>query len=94
MKFLQAGPGFGGSCFQKGILNLAYFCRHYGLHEVAAYWEQVVNRLFGTVTGKRIAVLGFAFKAHTNDSRESPRHPHLPRPAGRGGRCWPSWIPR
>ena len=86
-KFLQAGPGFGGSCFQKDILNLVYLCRHYGLEEVAAYWEQVVrlnhwqqqriarlviSRLFGTVSGKRIAVLGFAFKADTNDTRESP----------------------
>ena len=86
-KFLQAGPGFGGSCFQKDILNLVYLCRHYGLEEVAAYWEQVVklniwqqhriaqlvvNRLFGTVSGKRIGVLGFAFKADTNDTRESP----------------------
>jgi UDPglucose 6-dehydrogenase len=86
-KFLQAGPGFGGSCFQKDILNLVYLCRHYGLEEVAGYWEQVVtlntwqqhriaklvvNRLFGTVSGKRIGVLGFAFKADTNDTRESP----------------------
>jgi UDPglucose 6-dehydrogenase len=86
-KFLQAGPGFGGSCFQKDILNLVYLCRHYGLEEVAAYWEQVVTlnawqqhrisrlvvqKLFGTVTGKRIGVLGFAFKADTNDTRESP----------------------
>ena len=86
-KFLQAGPGFGGSCFQKDILNLVYLCRHYGLEEVAAYWEQVValntwqqhriarlvvTKLFGTVTGKRLAVLGFAFKADTNDTRESP----------------------
>jgi len=86
-KFLKAGPGFGGSCFQKDILNLVYLCRHYGLHEVAAYWQQVVElnawqqhriarlvvaHLFGTVTGKRIAVLGFAFKADTNDTREAP----------------------
>ncbi|MFN5698377.1 MAG: nucleotide sugar dehydrogenase [Cyanobacteriota bacterium] len=86
-KFLQAGPGFGGSCFQKDILNLVYLCRHYGLEEAAAYWEQVVslntwqqqriarlvvNSLFGTVTGKRLAVLGFAFKADTNDTREAP----------------------
>ena len=86
-KFLQASPGFGGSCFQKDILNLVYLCRHYGLEEVAAYWEQVValntwqqhriarlvvTKLFGTVTGKRLAVLGFAFKANTNDTRESP----------------------
>lgn len=86
-KFLQAGPGFGGSCFQKDILSLVYLSGHYGLHEVAAYWQSVVelnswqqhriarlvvNRLFGTVTGKRIAVLGFAFKADTNDTREAP----------------------
>ena len=86
-KFLKAGPGFGGSCFQKDILNLVYLCGHYGLHEVAAYWQSVVDlngwqqhriarlvvqRLFGTVTGKRIAILGFAFKADTNDTREAP----------------------
>jgi UDPglucose 6-dehydrogenase len=86
-RFLQAGPGFGGSCFQKDILNLVYLCRHFGLAEVANYWEgvvtlnswqqhriarQVVQKLFGTVSGKRIAVLGFAFKADTNDTRESP----------------------
>ena len=86
-KFLKAGPGFGGSCFQKDILNLVYLCGHYGLHEVAAYWQSVVelntwqqhriarlvvNKLFGTVTGKRLAVLGFAFKADTNDTREAP----------------------
>lgn len=86
-KFLQAGPGFGGSCFQKDILNLVYLCRYYGLDEVATYWEQVVflntwqqeriaklvvSKLFGTVNGKTIGVLGFAFKADTNDTRESP----------------------
>jgi len=86
-KFLQAGPGYGGSCFQKDILNLVYLCRHYGLEEAAAYWESVVglntwqqrriarlvvNSLFGTVSGKRLAVLGFAFKADTNDTREAP----------------------
>ena len=86
-KFLSAGPGFGGSCFKKDILNLVYLCRHFSLPEVAAYWEQVielnnwqqnrmagllVQRLFGTVTGKRLAILGFAFKANTNDTRESP----------------------
>ena len=86
-KFLKAGPGFGGSCFQKDILNLVYLCGHYGLHEVAAYWQSVVDlnawqqhriahlvveKLFGTVTGKRIAILGFAFKADTNDTREAP----------------------
>jgi UDPglucose 6-dehydrogenase len=86
-KFLKAGPGFGGSCFQKDILNLVYLCGHYGLNEVAAYWQSVVDlnawqqhriarlvvqKLFGTVTGKRIAILGFAFKADTNDTREAP----------------------
>jgi UDPglucose 6-dehydrogenase len=86
-KFLQAGPGYGGSCFQKDILNLVYLCRHYGLEDVASYWESVVTlntwqqqriarlvvrNLFGTVSGKRIAVLGFAFKADTNDTREAP----------------------
>jgi UDPglucose 6-dehydrogenase len=86
-KFLKAGPGFGGSCFQKDILNLVYLCRHFGLPQVADYWESVValntwqqhriaalvvQKLFGTVTGKRIAILGFAFKADTNDTRESP----------------------
>lgn len=86
-KFLKAGPGFGGSCFQKDILNLVNLCGHYGLHRVAAYWQSVVEligwqqhriarlvvqRLFGTVTGKRIAVLGFAFKVDTNDTREAP----------------------
>ena len=86
-KFLKAGPGFGGSCFQKDILNLVYLCGHYGLHEVASYWQSVVDlnawqqhriarlvvqKLFGTVTGKRIAILGFAFKADTNDTREAP----------------------
>jgi UDPglucose 6-dehydrogenase len=86
-KFLKAGPGFGGSCFQKDILNLVYLCRHFGLSEVADYWENVVTlnrwqqhriaanvvqKLFGTVSGKRIAILGFAFKADTNDTRESP----------------------
>ena len=86
-KFLNAGPGFGGSCFQKDILNLVYLCRHFGLQEVADYWESVValntwqqhrisrlvvQKLFGTVTGKRLAILGFAFKADTNDTREAP----------------------
>ena len=86
-KFLKSGPGFGGSCFQKDILNLVYLCRHFGLPEVADYWESVVylntwqqhrisrlvvQRLFGTVTGKKLAILGFAFKADTNDTREAP----------------------
>ena len=85
-KFLKASVGFGGSCFQKDILNLVYLCQHFGLPEVAAYWEgvvrmndwqkdrftrQIVNTLFNTVSGKRIAVLGFAFKKDTNDTRES-----------------------
>lgn len=85
-KFLKASVGFGGSCFQKDILNLVYLCEHFGLPEVAAYWEsvvkmndwqksrftrQIVKTLFNTVSGKRIAVLGFAFKKDTNDTRES-----------------------
>jgi UDPglucose 6-dehydrogenase len=85
-KFLRASVGFGGSCFQKDILNLVYLCEHFGLPEVAAYWEQVVTMndyqkrrfsrrivttLFGTVSAKRIAILGFAFKKDTNDTRES-----------------------
>jgi UDPglucose 6-dehydrogenase len=86
-KFLQASVGFGGSCFQKDILNLVYLCGHFGLPEVAAYWESViqmndfqkkrftthiVGTLFNTVAEKKIAVLGFAFKKNTNDTRESP----------------------
>lgn len=86
-KFLRASVGFGGSCFQKDILNLVYLCQHFSLPEVAAYWEsvvrmndwqknrftrQIVQALFNTVSGKRIAVLGFAFKKDTNDTRESP----------------------
>ena len=85
-KFLKASVGFGGSCFQKDILNLVYLCRHYGLPEVADYWQQVVHvndwqksrfvqrmvrTMFNTIAGKRIAVLGFAFKKDTNDTRES-----------------------
>lgn len=86
-KFLKSGPGFGGSCFKKDILNLVYLCEYYGLKEVAAYWEQVViinewqknrvakivaSKLFNTISGKKIAILGFAFKKDTNDCRESP----------------------
>ena len=86
-KFLEAGPGFGGSCFKKDILNLVYLCRYYGLHQVADYWEQivkinsfqqqrisslVVKNLFGTLSNKKLAILGFSFKANTNDTRESP----------------------
>jgi len=85
-KFLKASVGFGGSCFQKDILNLVYLCQHFGLPEVAAYWEHVVQindyqkrrfaskivgTLFNTVADKKIAVLGFAFKKDTNDTRES-----------------------
>lgn len=85
-KFLKASVGFGGSCFQKDILNLVYLCEYYGLTEVASYWEQVVkmndfqkrrfvNRIvrtmFNTVSGKKIAIWGFAFKKDTNDTRES-----------------------
>jgi len=85
-KFLKASVGFGGSCFQKDILNLVYLCEHFGLAEVGAYWESVVRmndyqkrrftqrivkQLFNTVAGKRIAILGFAFKKNTNDTRES-----------------------
>ncbi len=86
-KFLKASVGFGGSCFQKDILNLVYICQGYGLTEVADYWESVVqlnhwqqtrfvrtmlSNMFNTVAGKRIALLGFAFKANTGDTRESP----------------------
>ena len=86
-KFLQSGPGFGGSCFKKDILNLVYLSRFYGLYEVADYWENVIminnwqqNRiskliiknLFGTLSDKKLAIFGFSFKANTNDTRESP----------------------
>jgi UDPglucose 6-dehydrogenase len=85
-KFLKASVGFGGSCFQKDILNLVYLCEHFGLKEVAQYWEQVVcmndyqkrrfssrivRTMFNTVSDKKIAILGFAFKKDTNDTRES-----------------------
>jgi UDPglucose 6-dehydrogenase len=85
-KFLKASVGFGGSCFQKDILNLVYLCEHFGLREVAAYWEQVVSMndyqkrrfsgrivrtMFNTVSDKKIAIWGFAFKKDTNDTRES-----------------------
>ena len=86
-KFLNASVGFGGSCFKKDILNLVYIAESYGLSEVAEYWEQVVKMneyqehrfvgkmikaLFNTVSNKRIALFGFAFKADTGDTRESP----------------------
>jgi UDPglucose 6-dehydrogenase len=85
-KFLKASVGFGGSCFQKDILNLVYIAKSYGLNEVADYWEQVivmndhqkrrfsnkiVQTLYNTVAGKKITFLGWAFKKDTNDTRES-----------------------
>ena len=86
-KFLKAGPGFGGSCFKKDILHLAYICEIHDLPEAAAYWTSVVDvnewqqrrfvraimqYMFETIAGKRIVVLGGAFKADTGDTRESP----------------------
>ena len=85
-KFLEAGPGFGGSCLKKDILNLVYLSEYFGLPEVAEFWESVVRlntwhqnrisklitkKLFGTISAKKIIVLGFAFKGETNDTRES-----------------------
>lgn len=85
-KFLKASVGFGGSCFQKDILNLVYICKSFGLHEIAEYWEQVVvlndhqkrrfarnivSTMYNTVADKKIAFLGWAFKKDTNDTRES-----------------------
>ena len=85
-KFLNSGPGFGGSCFKKDILNLVYLSKYFGLEEVAEFWEGVVKlnnwhqhrlsrlitkKLFGTISGKKICILGFSFKANTNDTRES-----------------------
>ena len=85
-KFLKASVGFGGSCFKKDILNLAYMCEHLGLQEVADYWNSVIemndyqkkrfsanvlSHLFNTVSHKKIALFGFAFKKDTNDTRES-----------------------
>jgi UDPglucose 6-dehydrogenase len=86
-KFLNASIGFGGSCFQKDILNLVYICEQFGLEECARYWQQVVDMneyqkktftgriiqaLFNTVSRKKIAVFGFAFKKDTGDVRETP----------------------
>lgn len=86
-KFLKASVGFGGSCFKKDILNLVYLCRHFGVPEAADYWESVVKlnewqqhrfvdrmlkHMFNSITGKRVAVFGFAFKANTGDTRETP----------------------
>jgi UDPglucose 6-dehydrogenase len=85
-KFLRASVGFGGSCFSKDLLNLVYLCENYGLTEVARYWHQVltindyqmdrfvdnmVSAMFNTLSGKRVALFGFAFKANTGDTRES-----------------------
>jgi UDPglucose 6-dehydrogenase len=85
-KFLKASVGFGGSCFQKDILNLVYIAKSFGLNEVADYWEQViimndhqkrrfskniVSTLYNTISGKKIAFFGWAFKKDTNDTRES-----------------------
>jgi len=85
-KFLQSSVGFGGSCFQKDILNLVYLCETYGLNECAEYWHQVIKMndyqkerftkkmvecMFNTATGKKIAILGFAFKKDTGDTRET-----------------------
>ncbi len=86
-RFLNASVGFGGSCFRKDILNLVYICEYYGLEEPARYWESVlrmneyqearfvrnmIREMFNTIVGKRIALFGFAFKADTSDTRESP----------------------
>ena len=84
--FLKSSVGFGGSCFQKDILNLVYISNHYGLHEVAEYWlqvlkindyqrnrfsENIISNLFNTVSDKKITLFGWAFKKNTNDTRES-----------------------
>lgn len=86
-RFLKAGPGFGGSCFRKDVLNLVYLCESFGLHTAAEYWtgvikmndhqqERIVSRLFkamfNTLANKKIALFGFAFKADTGDTRETP----------------------
>ncbi|MDH4225711.1 MAG: nucleotide sugar dehydrogenase [Deltaproteobacteria bacterium] len=86
-RFLEAGVGFGGSCFRKDILNMVYICRSLGLDEVAHYWQQVVelndyqthrffrqmvSTMFNTVAAKKIAMFGFAFKPDTNDTRDTP----------------------
>ncbi|CAC5358332.1 UGDH [Mytilus coruscus] len=70
-KFLKASVGFGGSCFQKDVLNLVYLCECLNLPEVAEYWQQIIECLFITVTNKNIAIFGFAFKKDTGDTRES-----------------------
>ena len=85
--FLKAGPGFGGSCFKKDVLNLVYLCESFGLHTAAEYWSQVIKMndhqqerivsrlfkaMFNTLANKKIALFGFAFKADTGDTRETP----------------------
>lgn len=87
LRFMFIFIGFGGSCFQKDILNLVYICECLNLPEVAAYWQQVIDMneyqksrftglvikaLFNTVSGKKVTLLGFAFKKNTGDTRESP----------------------
>lgn len=86
-KFLKAGPGFGGSCFKKDILNLIYICRSLGLHQEAEYWmsvirmnewqvKRIINRIYDimqrSISGRKIAILGYSFKADTGDTRETP----------------------
>ena len=86
-KFLNSSIGYGGSCFQKDLLNLVYLCEHFNLPEVAKYWrgvieinayhkrrfaENVIDSLYRNICGKRLAIFGFAFKEDTNDTRESP----------------------
>lgn len=86
-KFLKAGPGFGGSCFKKDVLNLVYLCESFGLRDAAEYWNQVIkmndsqqrriverlfSAMFNTIANKKMAIFGFAFKADTGDTRETP----------------------
>ena len=100
-KFLKASVGFGGSCFQKDILNLVYLCKTQELHEVAEYWLQVIkmndyqknrfasniiHKLNGTISKKKIAIFGFAFKKDTADTRESPAIQIISELAKEGGK--------
>ena len=103
-KFLKAGPGIGGSCFQNHILNLVVICGHEGLHVVAATWQQevslntwqqhrisalVVRRLFGTMTDMGISVLGFAYGLRpTSSTRPTPTTPARPSPSASAATCW------
>ena len=104
-KFLKAGIGFGGSCFKKDILNLVYLCSYYGLQEVAAYWESVVkineyqqerfianilNNMFSTLAGKKICILGFAFKADTGDTQGKSGDLYYPQTTG--GTCRSNYL--